>query len=124
QRGARRSTVSAGGGVRPDDRGDVEIRRLGHRRRIALASVADEWRCNPGAAVGFQPKVEVLEEISDREHRRRVLVVQESALANSESGRKANQDREDLLPLETESLTGRQQLRGSGAGDAEHAVGD
>src|SRR5580692_5978597 len=72
----------------------------------------------------MQAEVKVLEEIADREHRRRVLVLQEAALAGGKARREAHQDRKDLLVVEPDSGSGGEQLGSGCGGDTQHAVGD
>ncbi len=72
----------------------------------------------------MQAEVKVLEQIADREHRRRVLVLQEAAFAGRKARREAKQDRKDLLAVEPDCGSGGEQLGCGCGGDAQHAVGD
>ena len=69
-------------------------------------------------------QVEVFDKVTHREHGRRVLVVKKPGLTGGEAGREANQDREDLIGIESDSLPGREQFSRGSAGDSQQAVGD
>jgi len=74
--------------------------------------------------IDTQSKIEVLDQVAHREHGRRVLVMQETALTDGEAWREPNQDREDLPTIEPDRRSGGEQLSRGGAGYAQHAVGD
>src|SRR5947207_2435164 len=84
----------------PGDYGDVEVRRVPQRLGVCPSSLSGERSGDTVLAVHAQSEIQVLHEITHREHGGGVLVAQEPSLPNGEAGNRAGQYREDLRAIE------------------------
>src|SRR6266851_1745065 len=111
------------GRVSLDDRGDVEVVRLGRDVLEKRARFDRERHFGIGAAIHVQSQLEVFDQVQDGKHRRLVLSLQKSGFPHFESRYKASQHPEELIAIEAGSRSRRQQLCRRRGGDRKHAGG-